>query len=69
MEYLQHIMPLVRQPQIQMPMLNITVFILHIHSSSLGRVFSCESGILKELEAKEKNTIKSICQRILVGKF
>uniref|UniRef100_A0A1B0G1I7 RING-type E3 ubiquitin transferase n=1 Tax=Glossina morsitans morsitans TaxID=37546 RepID=A0A1B0G1I7_GLOMM len=69
LEYLQHIMPLVRQPQIQMPMLNITVFILHIHSSSLGRVFSCESGILKELEAKEKNTIKSICQRILVGKF
>ncbi|KAI9581665.1 uncharacterized protein LOC119637607 [Glossina fuscipes] len=69
LEYLQHIMPLVRQPQIQMPMLNITVFILHIHSSSLSRVFSSESGILKELEAKEKNTIKSICQGILVGKF
>lgn len=49
--------------------LQMCVFKLCVHSSSLGRVFSCHSGILQELVAKEENSIKSVCQRILQGTF
>ncbi|XP_037813892.1 N-acetylglucosaminyl-phosphatidylinositol biosynthetic protein gpi1 [Lucilia sericata] len=49
--------------------IQMCVFKLCVHSSSLGRVFSCHSGILQELVAKEENSIKSVCQRILQGTF
>lgn len=45
------------------------VFKLSVHSSSLGRVLSCHSGILQKLEAKEENSIKSLSQKILQGTF
>ena len=45
------------------------VFKLSVNSSSLGRVLSCHSGVLQELEVKEENSIKSVSQKILQGTF
>ncbi|KAM7347734.1 phosphatidylinositol glycan anchor biosynthesis class Q isoform 2-T2 [Cochliomyia hominivorax] len=66
LEFVHHTPSPLLQPFMQLQM---CVFKLCVHSSSLGRVFSCHSGILQELAAKEENSIKSVCQRILQGTF
>ncbi|XP_065363710.1 uncharacterized protein PIG-Q [Calliphora vicina] len=66
LEFVHHTPSPLLQPVAQIQM---CVFKLCVHSSSIGRVFSCHSGILQELVAKEENSIKSVCQRILQGTF
>ncbi|TMW51285.1 hypothetical protein DOY81_003604 [Sarcophaga bullata] len=66
LEFVQHIPSPVQQSAAQIQM---CVFKLSVNSSSLGRVLSCHSGVLQELEAKEENSIKNVSQKILQGTF
>ncbi|XP_037932838.1 phosphatidylinositol N-acetylglucosaminyltransferase subunit Q-like [Teleopsis dalmanni] len=67
MQHLQHEpSPLLEPESTHMEM---CVFQINVLSSSLGRVFSCKSGVLKELTSVEHNTLKNIFNGILEGKF